>query len=83
MTDYRPIACEIYERYERAIMHRERLRLRWRDAAGLTHLETVVPTDLETQAGEEFLVGHTLGGEARRVRLDKIVAAGEMEPANF
>ena len=75
MSDYRPIPCEVYDRYERAIMRRDRLRLSWRDDAGLAHLETVVPEDLETRAGEEFLLGHTLDGAPRRLRLDRIADA--------
>ena len=75
MSDYRPIPCEVYDRYERAILHRDRLRLSWRDDAGQSHLETVVPEDLETRAGEEFLLGHTLDGAPRRLRLDRILEA--------
>ena len=80
MNVYRPIPCEVYDRYERAIMHRDRLRVRWRDAAGLTHLETLVPEDLQTRAGEEFLIGRTLAGDARRLRLDLIVVAEDLVP---
>ena len=75
MSDYRPIPCEVYDRYERAIMHRDRLRLSWRDDSGQAHLETVVPDDLETRAGEEFLLAHGLDGSLRRVRLDHILEA--------
>ncbi len=75
MSDYQPIPCEIYDRYERAILHRDRLRLSWRDDTGQAHLETVVPEDLQTCAGEEFLLGHTLDGAPRRVRLDRILEA--------
>jgi transcriptional antiterminator Rof (Rho-off) len=75
VSDYRPIPCEVYDRYERAILHHDRLRLSWRDEAGLAHVETVVPEDLETRAGEEFLLGHCLDGSPRRLRLDRIVEA--------
>jgi Rho-binding antiterminator len=79
MSDYRPIPCALYDRYERAIMHRDRLRVRWRDDAGITHLETLFPADLETCNGEEFLVAIGLGGEALRLRLDRIVDAEPLD----
>lgn len=72
MSDYRPIDCSLYDRYEAAIMHRDRLRLRWVDPAGTTHLSTLTPDDLETRDGEEFLLGHTLDGASIRLRLDRI-----------
>jgi len=80
VSDYRPIPCELYDRYERAIMHRDRLRLRWRDDAGQAHVETVLPEDLETRAGEEFLVAHSLDGSPRRLRLDRILEAEALAP---
>ncbi|MCG8433042.1 MAG: transcriptional antiterminator, Rof [Gammaproteobacteria bacterium] len=72
---YTPIDCRIYERYELAIMHRQRLMLRWQDGDGITHLETMTPRDLKTEAGEEFLLAETSKGELRRLRLDKILRA--------
>lgn len=71
-SGYIPIDCDLYERYELAIMHRETLFIRWRDAAGLTHLEHLVPTDLRAQGGEEFLHARTLAGDSRVLRLDAI-----------
>ena len=70
---YTPIDCDLYERYELAIMHRETLFLRWRDADGLTHLEHLTPTDLRARAGEEFLHARTADGGNRVLRLDAIV----------
>lgn len=75
MTDYRPIDCHTYGEYEQAIMARRKLRAHWRDESGLEHLEIILPTDLETCRGEEFL--HARNGQGRhlRVRLDRIVKA--------
>ena len=56
MSDYTPIDCGLYSRYELAILRRRRLRLSWRVAGGLTRIDTVTPIDLETRSGEEFLV---------------------------
>jgi len=72
MSDYRPIDCGLYSRYEVAILHHQRLRLRWVDADGTPHLATLRPEDLQTLAGEEFLVGTTLDGHPLRLRLDRI-----------
>jgi Rho-binding antiterminator len=73
MSDYQPIDCGIYSRYEVAILHHERLRLRWVDAAGTPHLAALQPLDLQTRLGEEFLLATTLDGSPLRVRLDRIV----------
>lgn len=72
MTDYRPIPCALYSQYEIAILHRTPLRIRWRDANGVTYLETLTLEDLVTRDGEEFLVAHNAAGEARRLRLDRV-----------
>ena len=79
MTDYQPIACGLYNRYELAVMHRTPLTLCWRGADGLSHLETLLPEDLETRNGEEFLVLRNGAGEQFRVRLDRITAAHSRE----
>lgn len=75
MTDYQPIACDLHSRYELAVMHRMPLTLCWQGSDGLTHLEKVLPEDLETRNGEEFLVLRNGAGEQLRVRLDRISAA--------
>ena len=75
MSDYQPIACGLYSEYELAIMHRTPLTLSWRGTDGLDHLETLLPKDLETCKGEEFLVLLNAAGEHLRVRLDRILSA--------
>lgn len=71
MTDYRPIACADYERLELAILHRQRLRVRWTEAV-TEHLEYVQPVDLLTQNGDEFLVFRDTADMEHRVRLDHL-----------
>jgi Rho-binding antiterminator len=83
MTDYQPIACGLYSQYELAIMHRTPLTLSWRGNDGLSHLETLVPEDLQTCKGEEFLVARNGAGEQFRVRLDRILAAHSRETPVF
>ena len=67
MSDYQPIACDLYSQYELAVMHRTPLTLCWRGLDGLGHLETC--------KGEEFLVLLNAAGERLRVRLDRILSA--------
>ena len=79
MTDYHPIDCALYSRYEVAIMHRERLRVCWRDPDGFTHLEILQPKDLQTRSGAEYLIA--MGADSRRLelRLDHIREATPLE----
>lgn len=72
MTDYKPIDCDLYSRYELAIMHRRRLRLVWRDDRGTVHLEIYTPMDLRTRSGEEFMAVKDQDGAEREIRLDRI-----------
>ena len=77
MTDrYRPIDCEVYSGYEVAIMHRQRLRMHWRDVEGNDYLGTLWPLDLKTEpTKEEFLLMKDLDGRHFRIRLDRIVSS--------
>lgn len=83
MSDYRPIDCGLYSQYELAIMHRTPLFLSWRGLDGLGHLETLLPKDLETCKGEEFLVLLNAAGEQLKVRLDRILAAHSRQSQVF
>lgn len=76
--DYTPVDCALYERYELAILRQDRLLVRWRDGAGLAHLEPLLPRDLETRNGVEFLIADGPKGASRRLRLDQIL---EVRPA--
>lgn len=81
MSDYRPIDCQTYGEFERAIIRRQRLRVSWRDSEGMDHLEILLPLDLETCRGEEFLHASNDRGEHRRLRLDTIKRARILPPA--
>lgn len=70
MTDYIPIPCSQYDRYEVAIMHRRRLRLTWR-VDNVIYRRIVEPIDLQTRDGEEFLI-YSKGGKTLSIRLDQI-----------
>ena len=73
MDDYHPVDCATYCRYELAILRRQALMLRWRDDTGIVHLEVVVPRDLKTSRGVEYLEAENLEGRSLSLRLDTIV----------
>jgi Rho-binding antiterminator len=72
MTDYVPIDCAVHSGYELAIMHRRRLRLTWLGDGGITHIMTVIPTDLRTMNHEEFMDATDVQGNRHSIRLDRI-----------
>jgi len=72
MTDYSPVDCGLHSEYELAIMHHDRLKPGWRDAAGAIHLKTVIPADLRTRNSEEFMVVSVSNGTQLEIRLDRI-----------
>ena len=75
MSDYTPIDCDRYSEYELAIMRKWKLRIGWRDAYGLSHIEVLRPCDLQTRNSEEFLIAETLAGKRLEIRLDQITEA--------
>lgn len=73
MTDYTPVPCRQYDRYEVAIMHRRRLRLTWH-VENIVYRRLVKPIDLRTRNGEEFLICCD-NGQTYSIRLDHICKA--------
>ena len=74
MTDYRPVDCALHSEYELAILQCRRIRLEWRDGTTERRRETVLPIDLVTRRGEEFLVVRMDDGRSADIRLDRILA---------
>lgn len=82
---YTPIACGLYSEYELAIMHRETLRLHWRDASGMDHIERVIPKDLQTRNHCEYLIAEPCvddgaEGSPLELRLDRIISKEQEQP---
>ena len=75
MDPYHPVACAFHDLFEIAIMRRQRLRTRWRDAGDNVHEELLIPEDLRIQDGGEYLLAHSAAGVAIRLRLDLIESA--------
>ncbi|HEX9813065.1 MAG TPA: hypothetical protein VGA88_13395 [Burkholderiales bacterium] len=74
-TPYRPIACDVYSELELAILHRQRLHVVWHEE-NVSFTRTLLPLDLETEAGKEFLHYRFSTGEIGRIRLDRIDRVG-------
>jgi Rho-binding antiterminator len=74
-SDYIPIDCELYSQYELAIIRRQRLRVAWRDTTGNCYLQALLPVNLQTRDGAEFLLARTTRGKLLELRLDRIIAS--------
>ncbi len=72
-TDYVPISCDTHSEYELAILRRRKLRLLWQED-NVIHDLWILPLDLQTRCGEEFLIGRNQAGETLTLRLDRIRA---------
>lgn len=68
---YVPISCDLHSEYELAILRRQRLRLVWANG-NVLHDEVVLPLDLKTTNGEEFLACRTKDGITQSIRLDRV-----------
>lgn len=78
---YTPVACALHERLEFAVLRRLRLDLEWSDGAG-RHCARVLPLDVTTRDGAEWLIFQPQGGEAMTIRLDRILSLSELAPGS-
>lgn len=65
MSDYRPIACADHERVEFAALTKQWLNLRVGDVP-----QRLLPLDVYTREGAEWLLAQTESGEQLTLRLD-------------
>ena len=65
MSDYRPITCADHERLEFAALTKQWLNLRIGDAP-----QRLLPLDVYTREGAEWLLAQTESGEQLTLRLD-------------
>lgn len=77
-SPYVPIACVIHEKLEFAVLRRQKLHLRVRDANGAETGLVVMPTDVATRNQAEWLGFRADDGTSGLLRLDRIVS---VEPA--
>jgi len=73
MADYQSIECGLHSQYELAIMHQQKITLRWQDADKNIYDDTLLPIDLIAKDGEEFLIAKTNNGKQYKIRLDRIL----------
>lgn len=71
---YQPVACAFHESLEFAVLRRARLRLVYHDAAGEIS-QVVLPTDVATRDGAEWLSYLDAAGNSAVLRLDRIIRA--------
>ncbi len=70
-TSYQPISCASYDQYEIAILHGSNMHLTWQ-IGNIIHDQVVLPLNLRTAHGEEYLKVRLVSGETAEVRLDHI-----------
>jgi Rho-binding antiterminator len=71
---YQPVACAFHEGLEFAVLRRQSLRLRY--VEGAVEIEAVVlPLDVATHDGAEWLTFQAESDASQVIRLDAIVCA--------
>lgn len=73
MTDYRPVDCALHSEYELAIMQRRRLHPGWLGNDAMPRIKVVMPADLYTRQGEEYMVVTRSNGQVEYIRPDCII----------
>ena len=71
-SPYRPIDCALHSRFELAVRRGRALILGWRQPDGRLRREAVIPLDLATRDGAEYLLVKA-SDERLQLRLDWIV----------
>lgn len=75
--EYRPIPCMQHERLEFSVLRRLFLELEYvKD--GVRHRERVLPLDVNTRSGAEWLIARREHGDVIELRLDAILEFKEL-----
>jgi len=75
LENYKPISCGLHENFQLAVMRRAPLELSWRTDEESVRHATLLPRDVFTRQGAEFLEVEGQDGERLRIRLDRIIEA--------
>ncbi|MHB1592399.1 MAG: transcriptional antiterminator, Rof [Sulfuricella sp.] len=75
--EYLPIACIQHERLEFSVLRRIPLMLEYR-LEGQDRVEKVMPLDVATRDGAEWLKFRHKDGSVEEIRLDRILSFEEM-----
>ena len=70
---YQPVSCALHSEYELAIIKKNYLELVYLDNKQNQHTIRVLPVDIETSQGAEFLITRSDAGKILRIRLDHIL----------
>lgn len=73
-SPYVPVSCVFHERLEFAVLRRQALRLLIRSGEGETELR-VMPLDVATREGAEWLQYRDADGRTAWLRLDALLSA--------
>ncbi len=69
---YQPVSCDLHSELELAIMHKTRLVLRWQADENTIVSDTVLPCDIFTREGAEYLLVENTAKQQHMIRLDHI-----------
>jgi transcriptional antiterminator Rof (Rho-off) len=75
LENYKPISCGLHENYQFAVMRRALLELCWREEDGSEKHMILLPQDVFTRQGAEYLEGEGEDGARYLIRLDRIIEA--------
>lgn len=75
--EYQPIACILHERLEFSVLRKISLRLEYRQA-DQDKVEQVLPLDVATRDGAEWLTFRRVDGSQEEIRLDRILTFEEI-----
>lgn len=77
MNDYQPISCINHERLEYAVLTRHKLDLTWQAPNEAAQRSVLMPLDVQTRDGAEWLMAGDGQGHQYVIRLDWISAFSE------
>ena len=78
-SQYTPVSCAQHSELELAIMRSNNLQVSWKDERGNQQDSTLMPTDLLTEHGCEYLVARGTDCNDKKIRLDMIIEAYPVE----
>lgn len=78
MQNYQPIECILHERLEFSVLRKIALQLEYRNKEGLVGAERVLPLDVYTRDGAEWLKFRCENGRQEEIRLDRILSFKEI-----
>jgi len=73
MSDYRPLSCIEHERLEFAVLKKQRLNCRFVDDQAVEQQLVLLPTDVRTRDGAEWLYFRRMDGGEGVLRLDRLL----------